>query len=82
MRREAETTLDTIDGVSDDIEASTSESIKIIDEDDDPTLTPDDYDMGYDGLDNTEINCHKCLRASFNFKKVNSICISCCNSLI
>merc|ERR1712227_73577 len=24
-----------------------------------------------EGLDNTEVNCHKCLKASFSFKKVN-----------
>ena len=77
IRREVETT---IKSVSDDFEETTTrDNYHMIDSDDDPTLTidlldtlaEDEGDGGYDGLANTEINCHKCLRASFNFKKVN-----------
>ena len=77
IRREVETT---IKSVSDDFEETTTrDNYHMIDSDDDPTLTidlldtlaEDEGDGEYDGLANTEINCHKCLRASFNFKKVN-----------
>ena len=76
MRREVDTT---IKSVSDDFEESTMDNYHMIDSDDAPTLTKDllgtlaedEWNGEYDGLANTEINCHKCLRASFNFKKVN-----------
>ena len=75
MRREVETT---IGSVSDELEATTSDNFVIIDEDpaklDVDTLEEDGEEGGYDGLANTEINCHKCLRASFNFKKVYFLC--------
>ena len=75
MRREVETT---VGSVSDDFEATTSDNFVIIDEDpallDVDTSEEEREEGGYDGLANTEINCHKCLRASFNFKKVYFLC--------
>ena len=73
MRREVETT---VGSVSDELETTTSDNFVIIDEDPLDVDTPeeDGEEGGYDGLANTEINCHKCLRASFNFKKVYIFC--------
>ena len=56
----------TIDTVAVDGETSVEETVEII-ENDEPSSNSDEDK----GLDNTEVNCHKCLRASFNFRKVD-----------
>ena len=30
-----------------------------------------DNEGGNDGLENTDVNCHKCLKSSFKFRKVS-----------
>ena len=56
----------TVDTVAVDGEMSMEETVEII-ENDEPSSNSEDK-----GLDNTEVNCHKCLRASFNFRKVKT----------
>ena len=56
----------TVDTVAVDGEMSVEETVEII-ENDEPSSNSDEDK----GLDNTEVNCHKCLRASFNFRKVD-----------
>ena len=59
-RREAEDTTDIADTdiIVDDV--------AVVDED----VSAEVNDYEDEGLDNTEVNCHKCLKASFSFKKV------------
>merc|ERR1712241_325014 len=54
----------TVDTVAVDGEMSMEETVEII-ENDEPSSNSDEDK----GLDNTEVNCHKCLRASFNCRK-------------
>ena len=63
MRREAEDTTDVAD--TDLI----IDNVVVVDED----VSEDEYED--EGLDNTEVNCHKCLKASFSFKKVINCCL-------
>ena len=60
MRREAEDTTDVAD--TDLI----IDNIVVVDED----VSEEVNEYEDEGLDNTEVNCHKCLKASFSFKKV------------
>ena len=57
----------TVDTVAVDGEMSMEETVEII-ENDEPSSNSDEDK----GLDNTKVNCHKCLRASFNFRKVKT----------
>ena len=61
--------------------AESQATTTVITEDEDTTenvneMLHDQDDMEHEendedeGLDNTDINCHKCLKASFNFRKV------------
>ena len=68
VRRETETKI-----------AESEATSTVITEDDVTTeivteMLHDEDDMEHEdndeGLDNTDINCHKCLKASFNFRKV------------
>merc|ERR1719422_4850 len=43
------------------------DTIDVVDED----VSEEENEYEDEGLDNTEVNCHKCLKASFSFKKVN-----------
>ena len=65
MRREAEDTTDVAD--TDLI----IDNVVVVDED----VSDEVNEYEDEGLDNTEVNCHKCLKASFSFKKVIYCCL-------